>query len=113
LETDFRIIVCKGIIKKKQISFSFFLSTLHVGCSRIVEIFSHMLNKYLFLHQSSEWAGLGLRKTAHGLSNPGTAQPTHAFQILTQPTHGLLNLGPAQPTHGLSIYLKIFCVTFG
>ncbi len=37
--------------------------------------------------QSSEWAGLGLRKSARGLSNIGPAQPTH----------GLPNLGPAHP----------------
>jgi hypothetical protein len=50
--------------------------------------------------QSSEWAGLGLKKAAHGPSNLSQAQPTQHFQILAQPAHGLLNPDPAQPTHG-------------
>jgi hypothetical protein len=66
------------------------------------------LFKYVRVVQSSEWAGLGLRNVAHGLSNLETAQPTHAFQILAQPAHGLSNRGPAQPTHGPPISLKIF-----
>jgi hypothetical protein len=39
------------------------------------------------IYQSSEWAGLSLKKAAHGLSNLDQAQPAHA----------LSNLGPARP----------------
>jgi hypothetical protein len=73
----------------RRVLFSTFVQPHFTWLFGILPLFTNKQQR----DQSSEWAGLGLRKTAHGLSKIFTAQPTH----------GLSYLGPAQPTHGLLI----------